>query len=62
MVHEPDSSCSNVEVPCNRGQRGHGGERFGVTISTGQPVERLPELFEATCFFCGLGGAFAETV
>jgi len=29
------------------------GERFGVTTSTGQPVERLPDPFEATCFFCG---------
>lgn len=29
------------------------GERFGVTTSTGQPVEKLPEPFEATCLFCG---------
>ncbi|MBR2817491.1 MAG: hypothetical protein IKE60_22715 [Reyranella sp.] len=28
------------------------GERFGVTTSTGKPVEQLPDPFEAACLFC----------
>ena len=29
------------------------GEKFSVATSTGQPVEKLPDPFEATCLFCG---------
>ncbi|WP_296341062.1 hypothetical protein [Reyranella sp.] len=36
------------------------GEKFGVTTSTGQPVEKLPEPFEATCLFCGHRGRYEK--
>lgn len=36
------------------------GEKFGVTTSAGQPVEKLPDPFEATCLFCGHRGRYEK--
>jgi hypothetical protein len=36
------------------------GERFGVTSSTGQPVERLADPFEAACLFCDHRGRYTK--